>query len=87
MLQAMAATPEELLAQIRVMSLDDREYIESELMRDAYESGRRRESPALIAELVRRAQDAISNPNRGVSREDAVASAKVAVEAVRARKS
>ena len=81
------ATPDDLLAQIRCMPLEDREYLEAELMRDAYDSGRRRESPALIAELVRRAQDALAHPERGVSREDAVASAAAAVDAVRSRKS
>lgn len=39
------ATPEEVLAQIRRMSIEDREYVEAELMRDAYESGRATEPP------------------------------------------
>jgi hypothetical protein len=83
----MAATPDDVLAQIRSMPLEDRDYIEAELMRDAYESGRRNESPALVAELVTRAADALANPDRGISRTDAVASARASVEAARTRKS
>ena len=52
------ATPDEVLAQIRRMSVGDREYIEAELMRDAYESGRITEPPAVLDEIVRRANEA-----------------------------
>src|SRR5256885_12941099 len=77
------ASPDEVLQQIRAMSIEDREYVEAELMREAYESGRRAESPELITELKRRAEDALANPERAVSREEAIANARAA--AVRAR--
>jgi hypothetical protein len=80
------ATPDEVLQQIRAMPLEDREYVEAELMREGYETRRRTEAPELIAELKRRADDALAHPERGVSREEALASARAAVEAVRARK-
>ena len=81
------ATRDEILDQIRCMPLEDRDYIEAELLRDGYESGRRIEDPARLAELVRRADEAITRPGGGgLSREEAVARARAAVEAVRARK-
>jgi hypothetical protein len=61
--------------------------IEAELLRDGYETGRRVEDPARIAELVRRADEALTRSEPGFSREEAVARARAAVEAVRARKS
>ena len=79
------ATPDEVLQQDRAMAFEDREYVEAELMREGYEGRRRVEPPELIAELKRRAEDALAHPERGVSREDAIASARAAVEAVRAR--
>jgi hypothetical protein len=79
------ATPDEVLHEIRTMSLEDREYIEAELVREAFDEGRRSESPELMAELNRRADDALAHPERGISREQAVASAHAAVAAVRAR--
>ena len=81
-----AATRDEVLEQIRGMSLEDREYIEAELLREGHEAGRRTESAADVAELVRRANDALAPPDRGVSRDDAVARARAVVETVRARK-
>lgn len=68
------------------MVLEDREYIESELMREGYEAGRRSESATETAELVRRANDALAHPDRGVSREESVARARATVQAARARK-
>lgn len=80
------ATRDEVLAQIRGMTFEDREYIEAALLRDGFEGGRRQESVGVITELERRATEALAHPGRGASREDAVARALAAVEAVRARK-
>jgi hypothetical protein len=80
------ATRDELLDQIRRLPLEDRDYIAAELLRDAYEAGRRVEDPALIAELVHRADETPAHPDAGLSREEAVAQARAAVEAVRARR-
>lgn len=55
-------------------------------MREAYEAGRRTESRDELAEIVQRATDAVANPGRGFSREESVARAQAAVEAVRSRK-
>ncbi|MBA3463584.1 MAG: hypothetical protein H0T46_26745 [Deltaproteobacteria bacterium] len=82
---AKPATRDEILDQIRTMPTEDREYIEAELMREAYEAGRMTEAGPLVAELVRRAEDALAHPERGVSREQAVANARAAVDRVRAR--
>jgi hypothetical protein len=82
---ARRATRDEILDQIRRMSLEDRDYIEAELLRDGYEASRRAEDPELTAELVRRANESRARPDGGVSREEAVARARAAVEAVRAR--
>lgn len=81
------ATPDEVLAQIRRMSVDDREYIEAELMRDAYESGRITEPPAILDEIVRRANETLANPDQGLSREEAVAKARLAAQESRRRRS
>jgi hypothetical protein len=83
------ATRDEILDQIRRMPLEDRDYIEAELLRDGdgYEAGRTVEDPARIAELVHRAGEALTRPDAGLSREEAVARARAAVEVVRARKS
>ena len=80
------ATPDEVLAHIRRMSVKDREYVDAELMQDAYESGRLTEPAAVMDEIVRRANDAIAHADRGVSREEAVASARRAVEETRRRR-
>ncbi len=79
-------TRDEILDHIRRMPLEDRDYIEAELLRDGYEAGRRVEDPARVAELVRRADEAIARSDSGFSREEAVARARAAVEAVRSRK-
>lgn len=81
------ATPDEVLAQIRRMSVDDREYVEAELMRDAYESGRITEPPAVLDEIIRRANETLTNPDQGLSREEAVANARLAAQESRRRRS
>jgi len=80
-------TADEVVAQIRRMSLEDREYIEAELMRDGYESARLVEPPAVMDEIIRRANEAMRSPDGGVSREEAVASARLAVLEARRRRS
>lgn len=80
------ALRDDLLERIRALPIEDREYIESTLMRDAYEQGRRSESADELAEIVRRASDAIHDRHPSYSREDSVARARAAVEAMRARK-
>lgn len=77
--------PDEVLAQIRRMSVEDRAYVEAELMRDAYESGRMAEPEALIEEIVRRANDALAHPEQGLSPEEVIASVRLAVQARRRR--
>jgi hypothetical protein len=81
------ATRDEILDQIRRMPLEDRDYIEAELLRDSYEAGRRVEDPAQSAELVQRASESLARSDEGISRDDAVARARAAVAAVRARRS
>jgi hypothetical protein len=80
------ARRDELLDQIRALSIEDREYIEAALVREAYEQGRRSDTPEQVDEIVRRANDALSGRSIGYSREESVARARAAVEAVRARK-
>jgi hypothetical protein len=81
------ANRDEILDQIRRMPLEDRDYIEAELLRDGYEAGRRVEDPARVAEFVHRASEALPRPDAALSREEEVARARAAVEAVRTRKS
>jgi hypothetical protein len=80
------ATADEVLARIRSMSIEDREYVEAELMRDAYESGRVAEPDAVVAEVIRRANEALAHPDEGLSREQAVASAQRAARDARRRR-
>ncbi|KAB2896020.1 MAG: hypothetical protein F9K40_15275 [Kofleriaceae bacterium] len=83
------ATParrDDLLEQIRALPFEDREYIEAALMREAYEQGRRTESSEELEEITQRAMDALSGRNPSYSREDSVARARAAVEAIRSRK-
>jgi hypothetical protein len=80
------ARRDDLLEQIRALSIEDRDYIEAALMREAYEQGRRSESPDENEELRQRAVDALSGRNPSYSREDSVARAHAAVEAIRSRK-
>ncbi len=81
-----AARREDLLEQIRALPLEDREYIEAELMREAYDEGRRVESTGELDEIKRRAIDALSGQSVSYSREESVARARAAVDAVRSRK-
>jgi hypothetical protein len=59
------ATSDEVLAQIRRMSIEDRAYVEAELMRDADESGRIVEPAAVMDEAVRRADEALAHQTAG----------------------
>jgi hypothetical protein len=81
------ATADEVLAQIRRMSVEEREYVEAELMRDAYESGHIAEPDAVMEEIVRRANDALANPEQGLSREEAIASTRLVAQEARRRRS
>jgi hypothetical protein len=81
------ATADEVLARIRSMSIEDREYVEAELMRDAYESGRVAEPDAVVEEVIRRANQALAHPDEGLSREQAIASAQRAVRDARRQRS
>jgi len=56
------ATRDAIMDQIRRMPLEDRDYIEAELLRDSYEAGRRSDDPEQTAALVRRANDAPPGP-------------------------
>lgn len=80
------ARRDDLLEQIRGLPIEDRDYIEAALMREAYEQGRRAESPDELAEITQRAEDALSGRNPSYSREDSVARARAVVEAIRSRK-
>jgi hypothetical protein len=80
------ATPDEVVAQIRRMSTEDRAYVEAELMRDAYEAGRLAEPPAVMDEIIRRAAHAVAAPEAGGSREEAIASARAAAQEARRRR-
>ena len=81
-----AARRDDLLQQIRALPIDDRDYIEAALMREAYESGRLTESPDELAVIKQRAVDALGGRNPTYSREDSVARARAVVERVRSRK-
>jgi hypothetical protein len=81
-----AARRDDLLEQIRALPLEDREYIEAALMREAYDQDRRTESPDELEEITQRAADALSGRNPSYSREDSIARARAAVEAIRSRK-
>jgi hypothetical protein len=79
-------TRDELLDQILALPIEDRDYIEAALAREAYEQGRRTDTNEEVAELVPRASDALSERNTGFSREASVTRARAAVEAVWAQK-
>ena len=81
------ARRDDILQQIRALPLEDREFIEAALMREAYEQSRRSESSEELAEIAQRADDALAHPNRGFSLEESLARAKAVVDGVRSRKS
>ena len=77
---------DELLEQIRALPLEDRDYIEAALVREAYEQGRRTDTPEELAEIVQRASIALSERSTGFSRTESIARARAVVEAMRPRK-
>jgi hypothetical protein len=81
-----SAHRDELLEQIRALSIEDRDYIEAALVREAYEQGRRTDTPEELAETVQRANNALSEHSTGFSRQESIARARAAVEAMRSRK-
>ena len=81
-----AARRDDLLEQIRALPIEDRDYIEAALMREAYEQGRRSDSFEELEEIRQRATDALSGRNSSYSRKESVALARAAVEAIRSRK-
>ena len=83
---ATSAHRDELLEQIRALPLEDRDYIEAALVREAYDQGRRTDTPEELAEIVQRANNALSERSTGFSRAESIARAHAAVEAMRLRK-
>jgi len=81
-----AARRDDLLEQIRALPIEDRDYIESALMREAYDQGRRVSSSDELEEIEQRAADALSGRNPSYSRDESIARATAAVEAIRTRK-
>jgi hypothetical protein len=81
-----SAHRDELLEQIRALPLEDRDYIEAALVREAYEQGRRTDTPEELAEIVQRANNALSERSTGFSRTESIARARAAVEAMQPRK-
>ncbi|MCC7109067.1 MAG: hypothetical protein IT382_07260 [Deltaproteobacteria bacterium] len=79
-----AADPDELLAQIRAMSVADRHRVTAGLLDDL--DAEFVEPPALIDELRRRAQDAILHPGRGIALDESISQARAAAAKVRAQK-
>ena len=79
-----AADPDELLAQIRALSVADPHRVTAGLLDDLDQDFV--EPPALIDELRRRAVDALAHPERGISLEDSVAQARAAAAKARAQK-
>jgi hypothetical protein len=77
------ARRDELLEQIRALPIEDRDYIEASLVREAYEQSRRTGSPDEIREIKHRALDALNGRNPSSLREDSVARARAALDAIR----
>jgi hypothetical protein len=55
-------------------------------VREAYEQGRRTDTPEELAEIVQRASNALSERSTGFSRAESIARARAVVEAMRPRK-
>lgn len=81
-----AARRDDLLQEIRALPIEDREYIEAALLQEGYEQGRRTDSPDELAAIEQRAVEALSGRNPSYSREESVARAHAAVEAIRLRR-
>lgn len=77
---------DKLLKQIRALPLEDRDYIEAALMREAYEYGRSIAHSEDIDEIERRALNALRSRTSCCSHDESVARALAAVEAIRSRK-
>ena len=80
------ARRDDLLEQIRALPIEDREYIEAALMREAYERDQRTESAEDLDEIKQRATDALIGRGPTYSREQSVERARAVVEAIRSRK-
>ena len=83
---ATAARRDDLLEQIRALPIEDRDYIESTLMQEAYAHGRRSESADERLEIAQRATEALRDTAPNYSREESIARATAAVDAIRSRK-
>jgi hypothetical protein len=81
-----AVRRDDLLEQIRALPIEDRDYIEAALMREAYEQGRRVDSADELAEIMQRANDALSDRGTGYTREESVDRARAVVDTLRSRK-
>jgi hypothetical protein len=79
-------TRDDVLDQIRAMSLEDREYIEAALLQEAFDAGRHTEAPSEVDELVRRATVALASAGPALSRDESIARAQAVVAAVRTRR-
>lgn len=80
------AARDDLLQQLRALPLEDREYIEAALLRDAADTGRAIETAEDLAEIERRAAAALSGSTPGYTLDEAISRASAAVAAVRSRK-
>ncbi len=77
---------DEVLEQIRAMPLEDREYIEAALLQEAFDAGRRAETPDELSELVGRATTALNSSSPGIARDESIRRAQATVAAVRTRR-
>jgi hypothetical protein len=77
---------DDLLEQIRGLAIEDREFIETALLREAYDQRQGTEVAAELDEINRRAADALAHPERGFTHEASIAHAQAAVAAVRSRR-
>ncbi|HEY4244764.1 MAG TPA: hypothetical protein VGM88_33345 [Kofleriaceae bacterium] len=71
---------DEVLMQVRELCLDDRDFIAAALARDTENYRARVEQ-----EIIRRAEDALAHPERGLSREESLARVTAVIAAMRAR--